>query len=424
MKMICNGPLARFSRPTASPGKQRLSTARAMALGFLLLSVTILAPGARAADTMPAMAMAKGTAKPQLGASAVFAADGNLLVATKQGDHVMIYRSADEGKTWSAPAAVNAQPEAISADGENRPKIAIAADGGVLVSWTHPFPKPNTGSIRFARSDDGVHFSPPLTVHQDTAQITHRFESMLTTLDNKVILAWIDKRDLETAKASKTAYAGAAIYAALSTDGGRTFQPEYKLADHSCECCRLTSAIDRDGAPLFMWRHVYAPNERDHALARLKPDGKPESVKRATFDRWKVDACPHHGPSLVVDENGVRHAVWFNQKEGSGPVHYGRLIDHGKELQVAGQLTVGGPRAAHADLASAGGKLVIVWKEFDGERTQLQAMLSNDAGQTFRTVPLGASDGASDQPRVIRRGDALLTFWRTENEGFRVIPLP
>jgi hypothetical protein len=94
------------------------------------------------------------------------------------------------------------------------------------------------------------------------------------------------------------------------------------------------------------------------------------------------------------------------------------------ELQVEGQLTVGGPRAAHADLGSAGGKLAIAWKEFDGERTQLQAMRSDDGGKTFRTQPLGATDGASDQPRVIRRGEALFAFWRTEKEGFRLFPLP
>ena len=420
MKNTYNGPVARFSSLGRSVSHLLGASTRSLAL-VLLIGVLPLSH-ALAAETMPGMA--KGMPRLELGASALFAPDGNLLVAAKQGEHVMIYRSTDTGQSWSAPAAVNAQPEAISADGENRPKIAFAADGGLLVSWTHPFPKPNTGSVRLARADDGVHFSPPLTVHQDTAQITHRFESMLTTPDNKVILTWIDKRDLETAKASKTTYAGAAIYAALSTDGGRTFQPEYKLADHSCECCRLTSALDHDGAPLFMWRHVYAPNERDHALARLKPDGQPESVKRATFDRWKVDGCPHHGPSLVVDAKGVRHAVWFNQKEGSGPVHYGRLVDHAKELQVEGQLTVGGPRAAHADLGSAGDKLGVVWKEFDGERTQLQAMLSTDGGKTFRTLPLEATDGASDQPRVIRRGEALFAFWRTEKEGFRLFPLP
>ncbi|MFZ2971834.1 MAG: sialidase family protein [Ferribacterium limneticum] len=389
-------------------------------LRALLLGLGLLATAAMAADAMPAMAK---KARPELGSSAAFAPDGSLLVAARQGEHVMLYRSADEGKTWSAPLAVNAQPEAISADGENRPKIAFAADGGLLVSWTHPFPKPNTGAVRLARSDDGQRFSPPLTVHQDTAIITHRFESMLTLPDNRVILAWIDKRDLESATASKAPYRGAAIYAAISTDGGRSFQPEYKLADHSCECCRVTSAIDRDGAPLFMWRHVYAPNERDHAITRLKPDGTAESVQRATFDRWKVDGCPHHGPSLVVDDKGVRHAVWFNQKDGEGRVFYGRPEISGKN-EIDGQRPVGGPRAAHADMAAAGGKLAIAWKEFDGERTQLRAMVSRDGGHSFTDIALAATDGASDQARVIRRKDQLFTFWRTEQEGFRLFPLP
>lgn len=392
---------------------------RATALATCLVATA--SGQALAADAMPGMS--KGAPRPELGSSAVFAPDGSLLVAAKQGEHVMIYRSADEGKSWSAPAAVNAQPEAISADGENRPKIAFAADGGLLVSWTHPFSKPNTGSVRFARADDGAHFSAPVTVHQDKAIITHRFESMLPLPDNRVLMAWIDKRDLEVAKAGKKPYRGAAIYAALSTDGGRSFQPEYKLADYSCECCRVTSAIDRDGAPLFMWRHVFVPNERDHAIVRLKPDGSPEALQRATFERWKVDGCPHHGPSLVLDEKGVRHAVWFNQKDGEGRVFYGQLENLGKN-EISGQRTVGGPRAAHADIAAAGGKLAIAWKEFDGERTQLRAMVSADGGSTFTEIALGSTDGASDQPRVIRRNDKLFVFWRTEKDGFGLFPTP
>lgn len=394
-----------------------VSISRRLAGGLLL---GLLAAGALAADGMPGMA--KG-GKQELGASAIFAADGSLLVAAKQGEHVMLYRSRDDGRSWSAPVAVNARPEAISADGENRPKLSFAADGGLLVTWTRPLGKPYSGAIRLARADDGEHFAAPLTVHQDPAEITHRFESLLTTPDNKVIVAWIDKRDLEAAKAGKSAYRGAAIYSAVSTDGGRSFQAERKLADHSCECCRIAAALDRDGTPLFMWRHVYAANERDHALARLAADGTPASVQRATFDRWKVDGCPHHGPSLVVDGAGVRHAVWFNQKDGEGRVFYGRLLP-GAEIRVEGQRAVGGPRAAHADLATAGGKLAIVWKEFDGERTQLRALLSADGGQHFEELKLAATDGASDQPRVIQRQDNLYAFWHTAQEGFRLVVLP
>ncbi len=364
-------------------------------------------------------------ARQELGTAAAFDLQGNLYVASKEGQQVVVRQSRDEGKTWSSPVAANQEGEAIAADGESRPKIAFTNDGGLLVTWAKPLPRAYSGEIRLARSDNGGRsFTPPITVHRDRSEITHRFESLAVGKDGRVTVAWIDKRDQEAAKAGKQAYAGAAIYAAVSDDGGRSFKPEVKVADHSCECCRTTVAHDTDGTPLVFWRHVFAPNERDHALARLKPDGTPEAIQRATFERWKIDACPHHGPSLAVDEQGTRHAVWFNQKNGTGHVFYGRLVNRGNGIEVQGQRTVGGERAAHADLAVAGERLAIAWKEFDGERTRLRALVSANRGQTFTEQEVDATDGASDQPRVLVRGDALYTFWRTAKEGLRLHRLP
>ena len=356
----------------------------------------------------------------ELGSGAAFSPDGILHAVTKHGEHVLLYRSADDGAHWDAPVVVNANPEPISADGENRPKIAFASDGGILVSWTRPLAKRFSGEIRLARGSADGRFAAPITVHRDRSEITHRFESMAVTGDGKVVLAWIDKRDLEAAEAAGEEYRGAAIYAAVSDDGGRSFRPEIKIADHSCQCCRLAIAVDTDGLPLLLWRHVFEPNERDHALAKLQPDGSAEWVRRATFDGWKIDACPHHGPSLAVTPNGVRHAVWFNHIDGVGHVFYGRLIDEG----VEGQRKVGGARAAHADLAAADGRIGIVWKEFDGERTQLYAEISEDSGASFRTQTLASTLGASDQPRMLTGSDRLFAFWRTEQEGMRGYPLP
>lgn len=385
-----------------------------------LVAAIVLAampPLSFAAEAMPAM---KKASRPELGTSAAFAPDGSLHVVAKQGEHVVLYRSADEGMTWSAPVVVNFRPESISADGENRPKLAFAADGALLVSWTQPLARPFSGAIRLARSGDGQHFAEPLTVHRDRAEITHRFESMLVAGDGRVVLAWIDKRDLETAKGGKQVYRGAAIYSATSADGGRSFLPEQKVADHSCECCRIAAAVDRDGAPLFLWRHIFAPNERDHALVRIGHDGAPEPLGRATFDRWKIDGCPHHGPSLAVDGEGIRHAVWFNQRDGEGRVFYGRLPRAGGEERVDGQRPVGGARAQHADLAVAGRSVAVVWKEFDGQQTRLRAEVSEDGGKNFRQLELASSAGATDQPRALTRGADLFAFWRTEQEGMRL----
>lgn len=367
-----------------------------------------------------------GSKKPriELGTSAVFAPDGALLAVSKQGDHLLLSRSADEGANWQPPVVINADPEPVSASGDNRPKIAVARDGSIYVAWTRAMAKPYTGEIRFARSDDGKTFSPPITVHQDRSEITHAFESMVVAGDGRVALAWIDKRDLAAAKANKLGYRGAAIYFTFSSDGGRSFQPEQKIADHACECCRIASTVDETGAPLFMWRHVFEPNERDHALVRIDDKGMPGEVMRATFDKWRLDGCPHHGPSIVVDGGGQRHAVWFNHQNGEGRVFYGRLERATNGIAVANQRVIGSLRAERADLSVSGPRVSVIWKEFDGEHTHLFADISEDGGLTFKTTELATSAGASDQPRSLLRGEAFYAFWRSEREGLRVFRLP
>lgn len=387
-------------------------------LGWGLMATVVVS---FAAD--PTMSPKTKKSRPELGASAAFAPDGDLYAVTKAGEHVLLHRSRDDGQTWLPPIQVNALGEAISADGENRPKIGFLANGTTLVSWTMPLSKPFTAAIRLARAEVGAPFSPPMTVHRDTAEITHRFESLHVGQAARVMLAWIDKRDLEAHQRSGSAYRGAAIYAALSEDGGRSFAPEFKVADHSCECCRIATASDRDGSPLFLWRHVFAPNERDHALAKIGADGKPENVLRATFDRWKVDGCPHHGPSLAVGADGVRHAVWFNQVNGEGRVFYGRLPQKPGE-QVRAQRRVGTSGAVHADLAvsgdSFGERVLIVWKRFDGEVTRLEAEISEDGGEHFRAFELARSESATDQPRIAQKNGRFFVVWHDDRAGLRV----
>lgn len=392
------------------------------ALCALALGVAVVVPVCAHEGHAPIAGAAP--AKPvhaELGASVAVAPDGSWQAVAVRSGHVVLYRSDDDGHRWSEVGTVNRTPEAISADGENRPKIAFAPDGAALVSWARRFEERFTGDVRFARAADGRHFDEPVTVHRDRSITGHSFNAMLMTSSGRLVLAWIDGRERKAAEVLGEDYRGSAIFAAVSGDGGRSFADERKVADHACQCCRLALVEDGDGAPLLLWRHVFDPNVRDHAITRLGADGVPVApIERATFDGWQIDACPHHGPSLALAADGTRHAVWFNQRDGEGRVFYGRLA-HGA---VVGQRPVGGPRAAHADIAVVGARVAIVWKEFDGERTALLAELSEDGGRHFTRQALAVTDGASDQPRLLRRGDALFAFWHTENEGMKGYRLP
>ncbi|MFO7190528.1 MAG: sialidase family protein [Pseudomonadota bacterium] len=367
---------------------------------------------------------ARHASKPRLdlNASATIDRHGVLWALYTEGRHLLLRRTADFGRTWSAPQPVNQRPEDIAADGDSRPKIAVAPNGDVYVSWTQPLSKPYTGHIRFARSTDGgKRFSEPITVNTDREEITHRFDSLTVNGKGQIFVAWVDKRDRVAAeKAGKDGYRGAAVYYAVSDDRGTSFRGDYKVADHSCECCRIGLLPQEDGSVLAMWRHIFAPNIRDHALTRLTADGEPGKVRRVTFDDWRVEACPHHGPSLAGVKDGPLHAVWFTQGDKRNGVYYGRLGDG----VVEGLRQVGGDTAAHADVAAAGKRVAVAWKEFDGKRTQLRAMISEDEGRTWREHTLAETDGPSGQPSVLTHEDRFYVFWHTRQQPLSVHAVP
>lgn len=359
---------------------------------------------------------------PALGTTAALDQQGRLWIVRSEpvdkNAHVVVQRSDDHGQTWQPPIRVTANAEPVSADGENRPKLAFGSRGELYVSWTSPTSERFTGDIRFARSiDGGKTWSAPGVVHRDRQVITHRFESLIVDRTGRVWIAWIDKRDLGLAQAAKREYSGAAIYYAYSDDGGASWRGDFKLADHSCECCRIALSLDSQGRAVAMWRHVFPPNERDHALAVLQPEGKDIVVERVTFDRWKIDACPHHGPSLAIGADGTRHGVWFNQVNGEGRVSYGRLTS--SSPSGVRSLPAG---ASHADIAIDGDTVGIVWKRFDGTATRVESWLSRDGGKHFTPGPSLKTDGASDQPRVVSGDGTMFVVWRRA-EGIAVADL-
>ena len=402
-------------------------------------------------------------APPALAMGAAFAPDGVLwVVGLNPARRLFVQHSADDGLTWGPPRLLDIGQDVVSAEGENRPKIAFGPSGQVVITYTQPLSRPYTGEIRMLRSDDGGRsFSAPFTVHRDRQLITHRFESAAFDAQGVLHTVWIDKRDQEALKAKSpgtareaaapqasppaggagqarsrgpsVAYRGAAIYRNESRDGGQTFGPDIKVADHSCECCRIALAPTPSGGLAAMWRHVFEPNERDHAFATLgggalsqgaAAEGQvPASVPmRATWDRWALDACPHQGPGLAPAAAGGYHAVWFGIRAGVSAVRYGRLNAQGAPANEAQAL----PDAAaeHADVASVGRQVAVVWRSFDGQATRLRAWVSGDDGHSFQLRELARSADDNDQPRLVRRDQQVFAVWRTLNEVrvARVLP--
>lgn len=394
-----------------------------MPLIRLLVSLTtviatlILAPATMAAGEH-ASAPAKRTMAPKaaLAVGATFDSRGRLWRVRPGADGVWVDYSDDLGRTFGA--AVRASPEVPAADGELAPEIAVARDGTVHIAYTLPgATNPIVGHIRSTRSTDGGRsFGPADTVNDNRDEITHRFQSMVVDERGAVHLVWIDKRDLEAAKRRGQAYAGAAIYSARAADG--RFGANAKVADHSCECCRIASALDTDGVPVAFWRHVFDDGSRDHALARL--DGS--AAARVTHEGWRINACPHHGPAIAIGPDRTRHLAWFTAEQGEGRVLYQAQDLAGRAAAPPRRL--GGDQASYPALLAAGDNVVLAWKDFDGRATRIYAEHSTDGGRTWSAPQtLASSIGPSDRPRLVSHAGQAYLSWNTRDDGYRLIPV-
>jgi hypothetical protein len=365
----------------------------------------------------------KALARAPLAASAAFDAHGRLWQAAVQDGFVVVRRTDDGGRHFHHTVPVNPTPERIAADGENRPKIVIAPDGTIHVSYIQHLDEPFAGHVRLARSTDGGRtFSPPVTVNTDSAAIGHRFDALRLDGGGNVHLFWLDKRDQAAARARRESYAGAALYHAVVSANPARPQTDHRLADHSCECCRLAIDLDTDGTPVVLWRHVFESNVRDHALLRL--DGR-SPLQRATRDDWRIDACPHHGPALAIDAGGAYHIAWFTGAKDRAGLHYARSTDRGATW--TGPLAFGNPRAqsAHPALLATPRRLHLAWKEFDGSAAVVVAMYSTDRGANWSAPRVVArSTSASDHPLLIAHGERAYLSWNAAAEGYRLVELP
>jgi len=343
-------------------------------------------------------------------------------------DRIWIQRAAAPDKPFNEPRPVNAVPEPVSTGAENRPRMLI--DGANLtVVWSRPGEARFTADVRVARSRDGGRtFEAPAMVNRDGLTIGHSFAEVVADADGDPLLLWLDGRDRHAAIASDEAFTGSSLYSTRLDRGGE-LTTERAAARGTCECCRLAVTRLSDGRPLMMWRHVF-DGERDHALGLFDDDGF--VFKRASYERWRIDGCPHHGPALVADDADGIHAAWFSGAPGARGVFYRRFgldwlaADSSTGPEGPEPLAIGNPDRlpSHPALASFGSELVLAWREFDGERHLIQVSHSADRGKSWtpsRTV--ARHSGVVDHPALVRRDGRFWLSWHLPGHTHRLIPL-
>ncbi|ESS72108.1 hypothetical protein MGMO_70c00030 [Methyloglobulus morosus KoM1] len=349
--------------------------------------------------------------------AAAFGPDGRLWRVLPSKDAVAVDFSLDYGKTFSKPMRINPKPQPMNFWDENPPSISVDKQGRVYVLYFADDKQDFTSY--FSQSDDGIHFSEPVKVSSKADTHVHYQTEMLTDPKGKVHFLWHDDRD--AAEYAKQGGGDLSIYH-VAADPSKAMPQDQRTAKNICSCCRSAVALDVDGRPVVLARFVYPGNIRDHGMFKLLEDGSASAPWRVTYDDWKIEGCPTHGPALSISNDGRYHITWFSQGKAQSGLFYAWSVNQGKSFSRPLSIGDSNKLPGRADVMALGKKVAIVWKEFDGKKTQVLAVRSDDSGLKWSPPKsLAETISASAHPALIHDGKRMFLTWNTADKGFQLI---
>ena len=349
--------------------------------------------------------------------STTFGPDGKLwrIVPTKS--FVEVAFSTDFGKSFSEPVRVNSRKRKIRANSEDRPGIAVAADGRVFVLYFADAKQLWTTYISY--SDDGKDFAVPVKTSSYADRAKHYQDRLYINAGGNLRVFWIDERDIATRTG-----AGGALYSGGLRAGSWGDLPNQKLFEPMCECCRLALDTNRNGNTILLGRMVFEDRIRDLGLLRLgvEPASAAGKPVRVTNDEWEINACPEHGPALSIGAGDRYHVAWFTLGSQRRGLFYAYSDDDGPITSIPLQLGNKNALPGHADVLADTDRVALVWREFNGEQTSIAGMISTDRGQNWPAPrTLASTESAADYPFLLTDGGKFYVSWFAEDSGYQLI---
>lgn len=226
-----------------------------------------------------------------------------------------------ESRTFSAGQAIPIEQHAGIHE-EGMPKIAVRGDGTVFATYETNVPSGKSrfglSDIRYVMSSDkGKTWTKPQSIQEVTPATGSRsFGNMIRLDDGEIGIAWLDTDTNGT-------YSGRPVRFAR-TNGDRGFEKSVLVDLAACECCRTALSVDGQGNIRIVFRDLLAGSVRDISASISSDNGKTfNTAIPFSGDNWKVDGCPHNGPS-IASRNEKTYVTWFTGSGKSG-VFYAEL---------------------------------------------------------------------------------------------------
>jgi predicted small lipoprotein YifL len=265
------------------------------------------------------------------------------------------YAVASDGTHFGKPIVIP-NSNNILPHGENLPKIIAKPSGELIALWGAPsanLTNKYAGMVFYAQSfDDGRSWSDPRLLTGDTASYDQRYYDVALMPDGEAAIIWLDNRKTPGKE-------GSALYFAR-TNGRNGFEQEHRIAESCCPCCRTDLFIDAKGGIHALYRSILQGSVRDMVHTVSTDNGKTfSSPVRISNDNWVINGCPHTGPAMTENKEGL-HFAWFTGGKHKG-CFYTQSKDDGGSFTPADSVSTLG---SHPQLAAlADGELLTVWDE-------------------------------------------------------------
>lgn len=273
------------------------------------------------------------------------------------------YATTTDGKTFSQPVIIPNSGN-IEPHGENLPKIIFKPSGEIIALWGAANPNPNnqySGLVFYTQSfDNGKTWTAAKPLVNDPAGYDQRYYDVALLPNGEAGIIWLDNRKTNDKE-------GSALYFA-STNGKNGFQGGKLISQSCCQCCRTDLFVDRQGGVHAVFRGIIRDSIRDMVHIVSMDGGQNFSPpKRINEDNWVIKGCPHTGPAMTENKEGI-HFAWFTGGKKKG-CFYTKTTDNGKSFAGADSISVMG---SHPQLTSlANGELIIVWDEMQFAKNKM-----------------------------------------------------
>lgn len=320
--------------------------------------------------------------------------------------------SPDGGKTFPAGKPIPTA-KGILPHGENMPKMIFRPNGEVIAMYGVQSNDPRNkyaGKVFYTLSADGGNtWQPAVPLVTDTAGYDQRYFDMAVLPSGEAVAIWLDNRKFHQKE-------GSTLYIAI-TGAAPGFHRERPVVQTVCQCCRTALYVDAQGGLHAAFRDIIQDTIRDMVHIFSKDGGETFTQPvRISADNWAINGCPHTGPAMVRNANGL-HFAWFTMGSGEG-VFYCQSPDNGISYTKKESISAL-PTAKHPQLAvMERGDLALVWDEAaDTSGNRIGILHKSADGRTLERDFLTAANEFAGFPVVEQTGEGILVAYKKRRNG-------